>query len=105
MVDAAFLSRMADGALLVNVARGKVVDTDALLAELMSGRLRAGLDVVDPEPLPDGHPLWTAPNVIITPHAAGHVKQAGPRAFALVRDQLQRFVEGKELLNVVEGDY
>jgi phosphoglycerate dehydrogenase-like enzyme len=105
MVDAAFLSRMANGALLINVARGKVVDTDALLAELMSGRLRAGLDVVDPEPLPNGHPLWSAPNVIITPHAAGHVKQAGPRAFALVRDQLQRFVEGKKLLNVVAGDY
>jgi phosphoglycerate dehydrogenase-like enzyme len=105
MVDAKFLARMADGALLINVARGKVVDTDALLAELMSGRLRAGLDVVDPEPLPDGHPLWSAPNVIITPHAAGHVKQAGPRAFALVRDQLQRFLAGEKLLNVVEGDY
>lgn len=105
MVDAGFLARMADGALLVNVARGKIVDTDALLAELTSGRLRAGLDVVDPEPLPEGHPLWNAPNVVITPHAAGHVKQAGPRAFALVNDQLRRYVAGEQLINVVEGDY
>lgn len=105
LVDATFLSRMADGALLVNVARGKIVDTSALLAELTSGRLRAGLDVVDPEPLPSDHPLWHAPNVIITPHAAGHVKQAGPRAFALVSDQLRRFAAGDLLQNVVDGAY
>jgi len=105
LVDAEFLARMPDGALLVNVARGKVVDTDALLAELSSGRLRAGLDVVDPEPLPADHPLWSAQNVIITPHAAGHVKQSGRRAFALVHDQVRRFVAGEQLQNVVEGDY
>lgn len=105
LVDAEFLARMPDGALLVNVARGKVVDTDALLAELTSGRLRAGLDVTDPEPLPDGHLLWDAPNLIITPHAAGHIKQAGPRAFALVNDQLRRYLAGEQLINVVEGDY
>jgi phosphoglycerate dehydrogenase-like enzyme len=105
MVDAAFLARMPDGALVVNVARGKVIDTDALLAELTSGRLRAGLDVVDPEPLPDGHPLWEAPNLIITPHAAGHIKKSGPRAFRLVSDQLRRYVAGEKLINVVEGDY
>lgn len=105
LVDAEFLARMPDGALLVNVARGKVVDTDALLAELTSGRLRASLDVTDPEPLPDGHPLWKAPNLIITPHAAGHIKSAGPRAFALVNDQLRRYVAGEQLINVVEGDY
>jgi phosphoglycerate dehydrogenase-like enzyme len=105
LVDAEFLARMADGALLINVARGKIVDTDALLAELMSGRLRAGLDVVDPEPLPAGHPLWSAPNLILTPHAGGHVKQAGPRAFALVNEQLRRYCAGEELTNVVEGDY
>lgn len=105
LVDAEFLSRMADGALLINVARGKVVDTDALLAELTSERLRAGLDVVDPEPLPEGHPLWSAPGLILTPHAAGHIKQAGPRAFALVRDQIQRYVNGEPLINVVEGNY
>jgi phosphoglycerate dehydrogenase-like enzyme len=105
LVDAAFLARMPDGALLVNVARGKVVDTDALLAELTSGRLRAALDVVEPEPLPEGHPLWSAPNLIVTPHAAGHVKAAGPRAFALVADQLRRFVAGEELANVISGGY
>ncbi|WP_232506353.1 2-hydroxyacid dehydrogenase [Microlunatus flavus] len=105
MVDAKFLAAMPDGALLVNVARGKVVDTDALLAELTSGRLRAGLDVVEPEPLPEGHPLWSAPNLLITPHAAGHVKRSGERAYALVRAQLERFVQGEELQNVVTGQY
>ncbi|QNK80230.1 2-hydroxyacid dehydrogenase [Nakamurella sp. PAMC28650] len=105
LVDAAFLARMPDGALLVNVARGQIVDTDALLAELRSGRLRAGLDVTDPEPLPDGDPLFGAPNVIITPHAAGHVTQAGPRAFALVNAQLRRYVAGEPLINVVGSDY
>ncbi len=105
MVDAAFLRLMPDGAMLVNVARGKVVDTDALLAELTSGRLRAGLDVVEPEPLPSDHPLWQAPGLILTPHAAGHVKQAGPRAFALVAQQLRRFVAGDDLVNVVGVAY
>ena len=105
LVDAEFLARLPDGALLINVARGKIVDTDALLAELESGRLRAGLDVVEPEPLPEGHPLWQAPNLIITPHAAGHVTQAGPRAFQLVSDQVRRYVNGEPLINVVRGDY
>jgi phosphoglycerate dehydrogenase-like enzyme len=105
LVDAAFLAALPDGALLVNVARGRIVDTDALVAELVSGRLRAALDVVEPEPLPKGHPLWSAPGVIITPHAAGHVKASGSRAFTLVRAQLERFVAGEELVNVVEGDY
>lgn len=105
MVDAAFLGAMPDGALLVNVARGKVVDTDALLAELTSKRLRAALDVVEPEPLPDGHPLWSAPNLLITPHAAGNVKRSGERAYALVRAQLERFVKGEPLENVVTGAY
>ncbi len=105
MVDAEFLAAMADGALLVNVARGAIVDTDALVAELTAGRLRAGLDVVDPEPLPDGHPLWSTPGTIITPHAAGSVSASGPRAFALVRAQLERHVAGEELVNVVTGAY
>ncbi len=105
MVDAAFLASMRDGALLVNVARGKVVDTDALLAELASGRLRAALDVVEPEPLPEGHPLWSAPNLLLTPHAAGNVVRSGERAYALVRAQIERFVAGEELENVVTGAY
>ena len=105
MVDAGFLHRMKDGALLVNVARGPIVDTDALLAELRSGRLAAALDVTDPEPLPDGHPLFSAPNTIVTPHAAGHVAPAGPRAFAYVREQLARFAAGQPLQNVISGSY
>lgn len=105
LVDAEFLARLHDGALLVNVARGRIVDTDALLAELQSGRLHAALDVTDPEPLPDGHPLFAAPNTMVTPHAAGHIAQAGPRAFAFVREQLARFVDGEPLANVVSGAY
>lgn len=103
LVDAEFLSHMRDGALLVNVARGKVVDTSALLAELTGGRLRAALDVMEPEPLPADHPLWSAPNLIITPHAAGSVTQSGPRAFALVNAQMHRYLAGEELVNVVKS--
>ncbi len=105
MVDAEFLARMPDGAMLVNVARGRVVDTDALVAELLAGRLRAGLDVVEPEPLPPGHPLWSAPNLVLTPHAGGSVEQSGPRAFALVNDQIRRYCKAEPLINVVDGDY
>lgn len=105
MVDAGFLARMPDGAALINLARGRIVDTDALLAELEAGRLRAGLDVVEPEPLPSGHALWSAPNLILTPHAAGDIRQSGPRAFALVNDQLRRYCAGEPLINVVEGEY
>ena len=80
MVDAAFLAAMPDGALLVNAARGRIVDTDALLAELTAGRLRAALDVTDPEPLPEGHPLWSAPGLLLTPHVGGAVpRDGGPR--------------------------
>lgn len=104
MVDAAFLARLADGTLLVNAARGPVVVTDALVAELESGRLRAALDVTDPEPLPEGHPLWTAPNLLLTPHVAGSVPGGTGRAYAIARDQLHRFVRGEQLQNVVR-DY
>lgn len=101
MVDADFLASMRDGALLVNVARGRVVDTDALLAELESGRLRAALDVTDPEPLPDGHPLWSAPNCIITPHVGGNTSAFAPRMRRLIEQQLTRWAKGQELANVV----
>jgi phosphoglycerate dehydrogenase-like enzyme len=101
MVDAAFLAAMKDGALLVNAARGVVVDTDALLAELRSGRLRAALDVTEPEPLPEGHPLWSAPGVLITPHVAGAVPNTNERAAAAVTEQLTRVLEGQPLENVV----
>jgi phosphoglycerate dehydrogenase-like enzyme len=101
MVDAAFLAEMPDGALLVNVARGPIVDTDALVAETSSGRLRAALDVTDPEPLPPGHPLWSAPGVIITPHVGGASSALWPRAHRLVSEQLRRVADGRPLLNVV----
>jgi phosphoglycerate dehydrogenase-like enzyme len=101
LADARFLSLMRDGALLVNAARGSVVDTDALLAELRSGRLRAALDVTDPEPLPAGHPLWSAPGLLLTPHVAGATTLAGPRAMAIVRAQLARYAAGEPLRNVV----
>lgn len=103
LVDAAFLAAMPDGALLVNVSRGQVAVTDALLAEVSSERLRAALDVTDPEPLPPGHPLWTAPNVLISPHVGGDTTAFPPRARALLRDQFTRFATGRELLHVVAG--
>ena len=101
LADARFLARMHDDALLVNAARGSIVDTGALLAELRSGRLRAALDVTDPEPLPAGHPLWSAPGLLLTPHVAGASTDATRRAMAIVRDQLARYAAGEPLLNVV----
>ena len=101
MVDAAFLARMRDGALLVNVARGGVVDTDALVAELRTGRLRAALDVTDPEPPPDGHPLWTLPNLLLRPHVGGNSTAFLPRAQQLIVDQLHRLAAGEQPHHVV----
>ncbi|MFF3486304.1 2-hydroxyacid dehydrogenase [Streptomyces sp. NPDC002701] len=101
MAGADFLARMKDGALLVNMARGGVVDTKALLAELESGRLRAALDVTDPEPLPAGHPLWHAPGLLISPHVGGPTSAFFPRAKRLLVDQLNRFVNREPLQNVV----
>ncbi len=101
LIDAGFLAAMPDGAVLVNAARGQIVDTDALIAELTAGRLRAAVDVTDPEPLPDGHPLWSTPNLFITPHIAGAVPGAQSRALDVVRAQLHRFATGQELRNVV----
>ena len=101
MVDAEFLSRMKDGALLVNAARGPVVVTDDLLAELQTHRLRAALDVTDPEPLPPDHPLWQAPGVLISPHVGGNTSAFLPRAYRLVAAQLRRYVAGEAMLNEV----
>jgi len=105
LVDAAFLAGMPDGAVLVNAARGKVVHTDALLAELQAGRLRAALDVTDPEPLPPDHPLWTAPGLLLTPHVAGSVYDYSRRAYAVVAAEVARFAAGKEPENLVHGAY
>ncbi|MHC6228225.1 2-hydroxyacid dehydrogenase [Arthrobacter sp. MMS24-T111] len=101
LVDAKFLAAMPDGALLVNVARGPVANTDALLAETGTGRLRAALDVTDPEPLPAGHPLWTTPGVLITPHVGGASSAMFPRMVRLVRKQIGLLLEGGEPVNVV----
>ncbi|GAA3931215.1 2-hydroxyacid dehydrogenase [Streptomyces gulbargensis] len=101
LVDADFLSRMKDGALLVNVARGPVVDTSALLKEVETGRITAALDVTDPEPLPAGHPLWHAPGVLISPHVGGSTSAFMPRAKRLIAGQLRRFTAGEELANVL----
>lgn len=103
LVDARFLAALPDGALLVNVGRGRVVDTDALVAEVSAGRLRAALDVTDPEPLPADHPLWRAPGVVITPHVGGYTDATTPRLVDLLRRQLVRLVAGEPPLNVVRA--
>ena len=100
-MNAERIKKMKDGATLVNVARGAIVDTDALVAELHTGRITAGLDVTDPEPLPEGHPLWSAPNVIISPHVGGDSGAFQPRARAMVSQQLQLLSENKPLLNQI----
>ena len=92
---------MPQGALLVNAARGPIVQTDALVAALQSGRIRAALDVTDPEPLPDGHPLWMCPNLLITPHVAGSTPQFAPRAVRTAAAELRRYIAGEPLRNVV----
>ena len=105
LVDGAFLAALPDGALLVNAARGPVVRTDALLAEVASGRIGAAVDVTDPEPLPADHPLWELPNVLITPHVGGSVRGLLPRAYRLAGAQLRRFVDGEPLINEVVDGY
>lgn len=105
LVDAAFLAAMPDGAVLVNAARGPVADTDAIVAELTSGRLRAALDVTDPEPLPPGHPLWAAPGLLLTAHVGGSVPQAMARAFRVAAEQIAEFAAGKTPSNLVLDGY
>ena len=103
--DADFLARMRDGALLVNMARGPVVDTPALLAELHAGRLTAAVDVVDTEPLPADSPWWDAPGLLVSPHVGGQSSAMWPRAHRLVREQLTRYAAGEPLHNVMTGAY
>jgi phosphoglycerate dehydrogenase-like enzyme len=101
LMNAKRLAAMKNGAAIINVARGAVIDTEALLAELNSKRIFAALDVTDPEPLPAGHPLWSASNTLITPHVGGDSKAFEPRGRALVEAQLARFAAGQPLINVV----
>jgi phosphoglycerate dehydrogenase-like enzyme len=105
LVDADFLAAMPDGSLLVNAARGPVVDTDALTAALSAGRIAAAVDVTDPEPLPADHPLWGLPNFLLTPHVGGAVPGLLPRAYRLVTEQVNRLVAGEPLVNVVVDGY
>lgn len=105
MVDAEFLAAMRDGAILVNAARGPVVVTDALVAELATGRLRAVLDVTDPEPLPPGHPLWTVQGVFLTPHVGGSCAGGSRRAWRVAAEEIGRYAAGGQPRNLVHGEY
>ena len=101
LFDARRLALMKDGSLLVNVARGPIVDTDALVKELNSGRITAALDVTDPEPLPEGHPLWSAKGVLISPHVGGNTTAFEPRARRLIKSQLDLLAKGEALNNII----
>ena len=105
MIGAQQIALMKRAALLVNAARGPVVDTNALLGALDQGRIRAAIDVTDPEPLPEGHPLWHAPNLFITPHVAASSPAFMSRAFAFAATQVARYAAGEPLLNIVSGEY
>ena len=105
LVDAAFLAALPDGALVVNVARGAVVVTDDLYAEVATGRLGAALDVTDPEPLPPDHPLWRCPGALVSPHVGGDTTAFLPRARRLVAAQLRRWAAGEPLANVITSSY
>jgi phosphoglycerate dehydrogenase-like enzyme len=105
LVDAEFLARMPDDAVLVNAARGPVVDTDALVAELDAGRLRAVLDVTDPEPLPSDHPLWRMPGLVLFPHQGGTCTGHEDRAWKIAAEEIIRFSRGERPRNLVRGEY
>jgi phosphoglycerate dehydrogenase-like enzyme len=105
LMDANRLAKMKRGALLVNAGRGPVVNTDALLAALQAKKIRAAIDVMDPEPLPASHPLWHAPNLLITPHIASDSAKFTRRAFQLATAQANRYAKGEPLLNIVTGEY
>jgi phosphoglycerate dehydrogenase-like enzyme len=103
LLDDAALSALPDGALVVNVGRGPLIDTDALVDHVRRGRIRAALDVTDPEPLPEGHPLWSLPGVLIAPHVGGATSAMRPRVARLIRTQIERLRAGEPPLNVVLG--
>jgi phosphoglycerate dehydrogenase-like enzyme len=101
LMDARAIARMRPGALLVNAARGAVVDTSALVSALNARHIRAALDVTEPEPLPAEHPLWRAPGLLLTPHLAGDTPAAERRVYRFIGEQLRRFARGEPLRNVV----
>jgi phosphoglycerate dehydrogenase-like enzyme len=103
LIGARQLALLKQGALLVNAARGPIVDTDALVDALNAGRIRAALDVTDPEPLPAGHALWKCPNLLITPHIGGSSPQFAPRSIKTAEDELRRYIAGEPLRNVVQA--
>ncbi len=103
LIGRAQFALMRQGTLLVNAARGPIVDTDALVEALQSGRVRAAIDVTDPEPLPDGHPLWSCPNLLLTPHVAGSSPQFARRSLNTAAAELRRFIAGEPLHNVVQA--
>jgi phosphoglycerate dehydrogenase-like enzyme len=103
LIDTQQFDLMARGTLLVNAARGPIVKTDALVKALQSGRVRAALDVTDPEPLPVGHPLWSCPNLLITPHVGGSSPQFAVRSLKIAEDELRRYIAGEPLRNVVQA--
>jgi len=103
MIGSRQLALLRQGALLVNAARGPIVDTDALVDALQSGRMRAALDVTDPEPLPEGHPLWNCPNLLLTPHVAGSSPQFAPRSLQTAASELRRYISGEPLQNMVQA--
>lgn len=105
LVDADFLAALPDGAVVVNAARGQIIDTDALLAELTAGRLDAALDVTDPEPLPTDHPLWNTPNLLLTPHVGGDTNGTHDRAWSVMREQLNQIAAGAVPSNMVTSVY
>jgi phosphoglycerate dehydrogenase-like enzyme len=102
MIGARQLGLMRQGALLVNAARGPIVQTDTLVEALNAGRIRASLDVTDPEPLPPEHPLWRCPNLLITPHVAGSTPEFAPRALQVAADELRRYMKDEPLHNAVQ---
>ena len=103
LIGARQLALMPQGALLVNAARGPIVDTNALVDALNAGQIRAALDVTDPEPLPEGHSLWSCPNLLLTPHVAGSSPQFAPRSLSTAADELRRYIDGEPLHNVVQA--
>jgi phosphoglycerate dehydrogenase-like enzyme len=104
LINADRLALLRDGAILINVARGKVVDTDALVAELKTGRISAALDVTDPEPLPANHPLWHVPNILITPHVGGDSEAFERRGKRFMEEQLIRIAAGLDPINIINTE-